>query len=332
MSTRCARASPICSRRSRSPSRISCWRTRRRCCATSTAASTGTGAPRARRWAPRRWPARPSRCSRNVGGRTRLRRALRELDRRGRQPRPRRRVPVRRRDDRRAAVAAGRRDRAVDAPGNSAGSSSTMASPPAARSCRRRRTRTSPSSTRGTRGAADRRPAAILTVLKALPFAYNRDLAEDKRAAFDAVDALAMVLPALAGMVRRCSVDVGRSAGAGDAGFTLATEVADWLSRRGVPFAEAHEITGALVRFARRWAVELRGAGAGGDCAAIDPRLDADVLAVPDAGRRRRARRQRRTARSGARRASREADGARLSRLGSPHVRAGSDRGDGARR
>jgi argininosuccinate lyase len=88
---------------------------------------------------------------------------------------------------------------------------------------------------------------AVLTMLKGLPLAYDRDLQEDKEPAFDAVDTLDVVLPALAGMISTMTVRVDRLAAAAPAGYTLATEVADWLVRRGVPFREAHEITGRLI-------------------------------------------------------------------------------------
>jgi argininosuccinate lyase len=118
----------------------------------------------------------------------------------------------------------------------------------------------------------------MLTLLKALPFSYNRDLAEDKRAAFDAVDSLAVVLPAITGMVRTMRVDVARLRAQASEGFTLATEVADWLSRHGVPFAEAHEITGVLVR-----RCEDRGIGledvTDADLAAVDARLAPSIRA-----------------------------------------------------
>ncbi|MCB5174164.1 argininosuccinate lyase [Microvirga lenta] len=116
----------------------------------------------------------------------------------------------------------------------------------------------------------------MLTALKGLPFAYNRDLAEDKRAAFEAVDTLAAVLPAMAGMVRTMRVNVEELKRQATEGFTLATEVADWLARRGVPFSEAHEITGGLVRYC-----EDRGIGledlSDEEFATVDPRLDASI-------------------------------------------------------
>ncbi|MFY1671662.1 argininosuccinate lyase [Plantactinospora sp. WMMB334] len=88
---------------------------------------------------------------------------------------------------------------------------------------------------------------AVLTMLKGLPMAYDRDMQEDKEPAFDAIDTLDLVLPALAGMVSTMTVRADRLAAAAPVGFSLATEVADWLVRRGVPFREAHEVTGRLV-------------------------------------------------------------------------------------
>ena len=120
--------------------------------------------------------------------------------------------------------------------------------------------------------------ATIMTLLKALPFAYNRDLSEDKRAAFDAVDSLAVILPAMTGMVRTLRVNVDVLRRQASAGFTLATEVADWLARRGVPFAEAHAITGALVKHCEDRAIDLSEV-TDADLAAVDPRLTADLRA-----------------------------------------------------
>ncbi|MEO3747547.1 argininosuccinate lyase [Plantactinospora sp. B5E13] len=87
----------------------------------------------------------------------------------------------------------------------------------------------------------------VLTMLKGLPLTYDRDMQEDKEPAFDALDTLDLVLPALAGMISTMTVRVDRLAAAAPVGFSLATEVADWLVRKGVPFREAHEVTGQLV-------------------------------------------------------------------------------------
>jgi len=90
--------------------------------------------------------------------------------------------------------------------------------------------------------------AGLLTTLKGLPIAYNRDLQEDKEPVFDSVMTLELVLPAFAGMVATLRFDTDRMAELAPQGFSLATDVADWLVRRGVPFRDAHEISGALVK------------------------------------------------------------------------------------
>jgi argininosuccinate lyase len=89
----------------------------------------------------------------------------------------------------------------------------------------------------------------LLTVLKGLPLTYNRDLQEDKEPVFDSVDTLLVVLPAMTGMVATLTFDTARLAALAPAGFSLATDVAEWLVRQGVPFRDAHEIAGASVRF-----------------------------------------------------------------------------------
>ena len=98
---------------------------------------------------------------------------------------------------------------------------------------------------------------AILTVLKGLPFAYNRDLQEDKEPAFDAIDTLLLVLPAMTGCVATLTFDVERMEESAPQGFALATDIAEWLVREGVPFREAHEVAGGCVRRAEARGVEL---------------------------------------------------------------------------
>ena len=98
--------------------------------------------------------------------------------------------------------------------------------------------------------------SGLLATLKAQPLAYNRDLQEDKEPVFDSVAQLEMVLPAMAGMVATLAFDVERMAALAPAGYTLATDIAEWLVRRGVPFRVAHETAGAAVR-----AAETRGVG-----------------------------------------------------------------------
>ncbi len=120
---------------------------------------------------------------------------------------------------------------------------------------------------------------AMLTALKGLPFAYNRDLSEDKWAAFEAIDTLGLVLPAMAGMIQTMQVDAARLKAQSTEGFTLATEVADWLARNGVPFSEAHEITGALVRYCEEKGLELSELTPA-DLGAVDLRLGEEILGV----------------------------------------------------
>jgi argininosuccinate lyase len=88
---------------------------------------------------------------------------------------------------------------------------------------------------------------ALLVVLKGLPLAYDRDLQEDKEPVFDAVDTLLLVLPAMSGMISTMSVNTDRLAATAADGFALATDVAEHLVRRGVPFRDAHEAVGHLV-------------------------------------------------------------------------------------
>jgi argininosuccinate lyase len=124
---------------------------------------------------------------------------------------------------------------------------------------------------------------AVLSMLKGLPLAYDRDLQEDKEPAFDAVDTLGLVLPALAGLVETMTVRADRLAAAAPTGYTLATEVADWLVRRGVPFRDAHEITGRLVAWCAARGCELDQAG-DADLAAVSPHLTPQVREVLSVG------------------------------------------------
>ena len=97
----------------------------------------------------------------------------------------------------------------------------------------------------------------LLTTLKGLPLAYNRDLQEDKEPVFDAVDTLDLLLPAVAGMVATLSFHTDRMAELAPQGFALATDVAEWLVRQGVPFRRAHEIAGGCVRACEENGIEL---------------------------------------------------------------------------
>jgi argininosuccinate lyase len=132
---------------------------------------------------------------------------------------------------------------------------------------------------RGKSGRLIGHVAGVLAMLKGLALAYDRDLQEDKEPVFDAVDTLELVLPALAGMIATMTVRVDRLAEAAPRGYTLATEVADWLVRRGVPFRDAHEITGKLVMIctARECALDEV---SDEDLAACSPHLTPEVREV----------------------------------------------------
>ncbi|MFL2001771.1 MULTISPECIES: argininosuccinate lyase [unclassified Microbacterium] len=109
---------------------------------------------------------------------------------------------------------------------------------------------------RGKSGRLIGNVAGLLATLKGLPLAYNRDLQEDKEPVFDTVATLETVLPAFTGMIATLRFDTDRMAELAPQGFSLATDVAEWLVTRGVPFRDAHEVSGELVR-----ACEDRGIG-----------------------------------------------------------------------
>jgi argininosuccinate lyase len=121
--------------------------------------------------------------------------------------------------------------------------------------------------------------AGLLTTLKGLPLAYNRDLQEDKEPVFDAVDTLELLLPAVVGMVATMRFDAARLEAAAPQGFSLATDVAEWLVRRGVPFRDAHEVAGACVRLCVERGAELDELS-DADLARLSPSLTPDVRAV----------------------------------------------------
>jgi argininosuccinate lyase len=123
---------------------------------------------------------------------------------------------------------------------------------------------------------------SVLTMLKGLPFAYNRDLQEDKEPLFDSIDTLLLVLPAVTGMVATTNFDREKMALAAPTGFSLATEIADYLAKKKVPFAQAHDAAGkcvALCESSDRQLHQLTDA----EFSAIHPELDGgvrDVLTV----------------------------------------------------
>ncbi|TFB78985.1 argininosuccinate lyase [Terrimesophilobacter mesophilus] len=119
----------------------------------------------------------------------------------------------------------------------------------------------------------------LLATLKGLPLAYNRDLQEDKEPVFDSVETLEVLLPAFTGMVSSLRFDTERMAELAPQGFSLATDVADWLVRQGVPFREAHEVSGSLVRFCEQNGLALDEAS-DGQLREVSPLLTADVRSI----------------------------------------------------
>ena len=119
----------------------------------------------------------------------------------------------------------------------------------------------------------------LLTTLKGLPLAYDRDLQEDKEPLFDSVDQLLVLLPAVAGMVGTLTFDTERLASLAPRGFSLATDLADWLVRERVPFAVAHDVAGAAVRYCEERGLELS------DLPARPARRDLAAAAARGAGR-----------------------------------------------
>ena len=121
--------------------------------------------------------------------------------------------------------------------------------------------------------------SGLLATLKGLPLAYNRDLQEDKEPVFDSVRTLEVLLPAFAGMVATMRFDTERMRALAPEGFSLATDVAEWLVKRGVPFRDAHEISGSLVRACEAQGIGLEDAG-DGLLAAVSELLTPDVRDV----------------------------------------------------
>jgi argininosuccinate lyase len=119
----------------------------------------------------------------------------------------------------------------------------------------------------------------LMATLKGLPLAYNRDLQEDKEPVFDQVDTLEVLLPAVAGMIGTLSFDTERMAELAPQGFALATDIAEWLVRRGVAFRVAHEVAGTCVRVCESQGVELWDLG-DAELAAISEHLTPDVREV----------------------------------------------------
>jgi argininosuccinate lyase len=133
--------------------------------------------------------------------------------------------------------------------------------------------------TRGKAGRLIGNLSGLLATLKGLPLAYNRDLQEDKEPVFDSFDHLLILLPAIAGMISTLNFHPDRLAELAPKGFSLATDIADWLVRQRVPFSEAHEIAGACVRRCEADGMELADLSAA-DLAEVSPHLTPEVRSV----------------------------------------------------
>jgi argininosuccinate lyase len=122
--------------------------------------------------------------------------------------------------------------------------------------------------------------AALLTVVKGLPLAYAKDLQEDKEPVFEAADTLELALAATAGMVLDLEVDAAAMRRVAASGFSTATDLADWLVRvLGVPFREAHHVTGALVKRAEALGKDLAALPLA-EMRQVEPRITAAVYEV----------------------------------------------------
>ncbi|AXI80662.1 argininosuccinate lyase [Peterkaempfera bronchialis] len=119
----------------------------------------------------------------------------------------------------------------------------------------------------------------LLATLKGLPLAYNRDLQEDKEPVFDSCDTLEVLLPAFTGMLATLTVHRERLEELAPAGFSLATDIAEWLVRQGVPFRVAHEVAGACVKVCEQQSIELADL-TDEQFAAISPHLTPEVRTV----------------------------------------------------
>lgn len=136
-----------------------------------------------------------------------------------------------------------------------------------------------PELARGKAGRLIGNLTGLLATLKAMPLAYNRDLQEDKEPLVDSVTQLSILLPAFTGLVSTLTFHEDRMRELAPAGFTLATDLAEWMVRQGVPFREAHEASGACVRIAESRGVDLVDL-TDEELASVDERLRPEVREV----------------------------------------------------
>lgn len=136
-----------------------------------------------------------------------------------------------------------------------------------------------PELVRGKTGRLIGNLTGLLATLKAQPLAYNRDLQEDKEPIVDSVAQLNLVLPAMTGLVSTLTFNEERMRELAPQGFTLATDLAEWMVRQGVPFREAHEASGACVQLAEKRGVDLVDL-TDEELAGVDARLTPEVRSV----------------------------------------------------
>ena len=118
---------------------------------------------------------------------------------------------------------------------------------------------------------------SLLTTMKGLPLAYNKDMQEDKEALFDTVDTISACLAVTTTVLRNIGVNTGRTREAATHGYLNATELADYLTRKGMPFREAHEIVGRIVIHAIERGVEIDELGLD-EIQSFSPLIEQDVF------------------------------------------------------
>jgi argininosuccinate lyase len=120
----------------------------------------------------------------------------------------------------------------------------------------------------------------LLIVMKGLPLAYSKDMQEDKEPVFETDDTLGLCIAAMAGMVRDLTPDAARMRAATEAGFITATDLADWLVRvLGLPFRQAHHVTGRIVKLAEDRNAKLAELSLA-DLQSVEPRITQAVFDV----------------------------------------------------
>jgi argininosuccinate lyase len=121
---------------------------------------------------------------------------------------------------------------------------------------------------------------ALMIVMKGLPLAYSKDMQEDKEQTFDALNTLSLIIAAMTGMIEDLEADADRMREAAARGYSTATDLADWLVRElGLPFREAHHVTGKIVKIAEEKGLGLESLALG-DMQSVEPRITEAVFSV----------------------------------------------------